>query len=191
MRVYPDKATIVVVVVVTSKAGKRLEADVGKGPGQFRSHPVPGRDKTGDQFIAEQIGQFGVTGIALWSAIALASYIIGLSYVARRESTGGIIAYWPCLLLIFPAVLAFFANAGDYRVPALGIIAVYSIWVIHCLRNIYWVSKPKIGQAVSHLLAGIVIIDLLALGFVSLTWTILLVVLFVAALLFQKFIPAT
>ena len=137
------------------------------------------------------IGQFGVTGIALWSAIALASYIIGLSYVARRESTGGIIAYWPCLLLIFPAVLAFFANAGDYRVPALGIIAVYSIWVIHCLRNIYWVSKPKIGQAVSHLLAGIVIIDLLALGFVSLTWTILLVVLFVAALLFQKFIPAT
>jgi hypothetical protein len=143
-------------------------------------------------FIAvASIGDMGVTGIAIWSAIALACYIIGLSYVARRESTGGIIAYWPCLLLIFPAVLAFFVNVGGFRFSGLILILAYSIWVLQCLRNIYWVPKPKIGQAVSHLLAGIVIIDLMALGFVSLTWTILLIILFLAALLFQKFIPAT
>lgn len=137
------------------------------------------------------IGQNGITGLALWSAIALACYIIGLSYVARRESTGGLIAFWPCLLLAFPAVLAFFVNAGPYRLSSLVLIGFYLVWVLHCLRHIYWTKTPQIGLAVSHLLAGIVLVDLMALGAGNLTWSLAMCVLFVAALLFQKFIPAT
>ena len=143
-------------------------------------------------FIAvASIGEQGITGIALWSAIALSCYIVGLSYVARRESTGGIIAYWPCLLLAFPAILAFFVNAGPYRLSGFVLIAVYALWTIHCLRHIYWTSTPQIGKAVSHLLAGIVIVDLLALGHVDLNWTISMGLLFISALVFQRFIPAT
>lgn len=143
-------------------------------------------------FIAvASIGEQGITGIALWSAIALSSYIVGLSYVARRESTGGLVAYWPCLFLAFPAILAFLVNAGVYRFSGLILITAFALWTIHCLRNIYWLSQPQIGKAVSHLLAGIVIVDLLALGHVDMSWTISMGVLFLAALLFQRFIPAT
>lgn len=137
------------------------------------------------------VGKWGITGIAMWSAIALAGYIIGLSYVARRESTGGLIAYWPCLFLAFPALLAYLVNGGHHQWPAWGLIAVYLGWTLHCLRNVYWVKEPRIGLAVSHLLAGIVIVDLLALGFVDATHTLVFALLFFSALLFQKFIPAT
>ncbi len=137
------------------------------------------------------VGQDGVTGLALWSAISLATYIIGLSYVARRESTGGLIAFWPCLLLAFPAILAFLVNDGPYRQSGLILIAFYTVWVLHCLRHVYWMNPPKIGRAVSHLLAGIVLVDLMALGAVNLTWSLSMCALFVAALLFQRFIPAT
>ena len=41
--------------------------------------------------MASSAGYSGVTGLALWSAIVLAAYIIGLSYLARRESVRG----WP------------------------------------------------------------------------------------------------
>ncbi len=136
-------------------------------------------------------GHTGITGIALWSAIALSAYIIGLSYVARRESTGGLIAFWPCVLLAVPAILAFLVNDGPFRQSGLILIGVYVVWVLHCLRQIYWVHPPKIGFAVSHLLAGIVLVDLMALGLVDLTWSLAMCGLFVAALFFQKFIPAT
>lgn len=137
------------------------------------------------------VGKSGITGIVLWSAIALAGYIIGLSYVARRESTGGLIAYWPCIFLVFPALLAYLVNGGNHQLPAWGFITVYLTWIIHCLRNVYWVKEPRIGLAVSHLLAGIVIVDLLALGFLDVTHTLVFVLLFFSALFFQKFVPAT
>ncbi|MCS1409362.1 MAG: 4-hydroxybenzoate octaprenyltransferase [Verrucomicrobia subdivision 3 bacterium] len=137
------------------------------------------------------VGNSRITGIALWSAVGLAAYIIGLSYVARRESTGGIIAYWPCLFLIFPAILSYLVNNGPYRTTGVIMIIVYSSWVLHCLRHIYWTQQPKIGKAVSHFLAGIVLLDLMALGLVHTEWTVLMAGLFCAALLFQRFIPAT
>ncbi len=137
------------------------------------------------------VGAEGITGWALWSAVALACYIIGLSYVARRESSGGMIAYWPCLLLGFPAILAYLINNDAFRNAGWLMIGIYVLWVLLCLRDIYWRVTPRIGVAVSRLLAGIVIVDLMALGLLAPTWTFALVVLFLAALLFQRFIPAT
>lgn len=137
------------------------------------------------------IGQAGITGIALWSAIALAGYIIGLSYVARRESTGGLIAFWPCLLLVFPAVLTLLVNDGPHRGSGLLMVIGFAAWILHCLRHIYWSAQPNIGRAVSHLLAGIVIVDLMALGTEDPGQATLMVILFVSALVFQRFIPAT
>src|SRR5207248_11039047 len=39
-------------------------------------------------------------------ALALAAYIVGLSYLARGESTGGALSRWPLGLLFLPALLA-------------------------------------------------------------------------------------
>ena len=36
-------------------------------------------------FVAASVAVDGVTGLVIWSAFALAAYIVGLSYMARRE----------------------------------------------------------------------------------------------------------
>lgn len=136
-------------------------------------------------------GRDGIAGNVLWSAIALSCYIVGLSCVARRQSGGGPLSWWPCLLLLFPAVLAFLVNNGIYRVHGIAAILAYTGWTLFCLRDIFWKSPPDIGRGVSHLLAGIVLVDLLSIDLMNVEQVICMAVFFGAALFFQKFIPAT
>lgn len=136
------------------------------------------------------VGQAGIAGNVLWSAIALSCYIIGLSCVARRQSGSGPLSWWPCLLLSFPAVLAFLVNNGSYRVYGIAAILAYSAWTLFCLRDIFWKSPPDIGRGVSRLLAGIVLVDLLSIDLMNVEQVIFMAVFFGAALLLQKFIPA-
>ena len=136
-------------------------------------------------------GQDKIAGSVLWSAIALSCYIVGLSCVARRESGGGLLSWWPCLLLLFPAVLAFLVNNGSYRASGIAAILAYSAWTLFCLRDIYWKSPPDLGRGVSRLLAGIVVVDLMSLGLTDAGQIIFMAGFFGASLLLQKFIPAT
>lgn len=137
------------------------------------------------------VGQAGIAGIVLWSAIALSCYIVGLSCVARHESGGGLLSWWPCLLLSFPAVLAFLVNNGDYRVYGIAAILAYIGWTLFCLRDIYWKAQPDIGRGVSRLLTGIVLVDLMSIDLTNAGQVIFMIGLFGAALFLQKFIPAT
>ena len=142
--------------------------------------------------VAASTGSLGATGLGIWSAFALAAYIAGLSYLARQESTGGTLDSWPCYLLMAPVGLALVANAGDYRQPALLLSAVLGLWVIRCLRHAFLLNDPNVGRAVGGLLAGIVLVDWLAVaGGGSARTTVAFSLLFVIALLFQRLIPAT
>lgn len=140
---------------------------------------------------AASIGDEGVTGLAAWSAVVLAAYIVGLSYLARQESTPGLLRFWPCILLAAPLVLAWIVNDGDYR--GMGILFSVCLigWVARSLWYSYYLRPPRIGKTISGLLAGIVLVDLLAILGGTLPVMIAMVVLFVAALIFQKYIPAT
>lgn len=141
--------------------------------------------------IAASAAASGVTGLAIWSALVLAAYVVGLSYLARQESTGGFLSYWPCVLLGAPIVLALIVNDAGYAILGIVLCLVLTAWILHCLRPAFWDAQKNIGRAVSGFLAGIVLVDLLAVAGGSLLTTALFVLLFVAALLFQRFIPAT
>jgi len=140
---------------------------------------------------AASCGQNGVNGFALWAALALACYIIGLSYVARSESTRSALKYWPCFFLAAPLILGYLANTGAYYYRALLVAALLAFWIFRNLRFIFR-AGGNIGRAVSGLLAGIVWVDLLSLGGgSSLLFFAAFAALFGIALLFQRFIPAT
>ena len=47
--------------------------------------------------IAGTVGRDGLNGWPIWCGVALAFYIVGLSYVARRESFRGPVPYWPLI----------------------------------------------------------------------------------------------
>ncbi len=141
--------------------------------------------------VAASTGENGVAGLAVWSALALAAYIIGLSYLARRESTAGAFSYWPLLFLAAPIGLALLVNRGEYLQNACLLATVLGLWMVRCLRSTLWTADRQIGRTVSGLLAGIVLVDLLAVADAPQELACVFLSLFAAALLFQRLVPAT
>lgn len=141
--------------------------------------------------VAASAGAAGVTGISVWSGLALASYIVGLSYLARRERTRGGLDHWPLLLLGAPIFLALLVDAGPYQRNGLLLSVTVAGWICWCLRHIFWKPERNISYTVSGLLAGIVLTDLLATGADTVTLSAAFLLFFVAARILQRFIPAT
>ncbi|EEF59188.1 UbiA family prenyltransferase [Pedosphaera parvula] len=141
--------------------------------------------------VAASVAVNGVTGWSVWCAFALAGYIVGLSYIARKESTRGALRYWPILFLALPIVLALLMNKGQYQTPALLFSGILGLWVMRSLRYTLWSPERNIGRTVSGLLAGIVWVDLLAVADVGRPFAGVFILLFLAALLFQRYVPAT
>ena len=130
-------------------------------------------------------------GSALWTAFAMAAYIVGLTYVARRESTGGGIAIWPCLFIAAPIGLSFLLNNGRFFWMGLMVSLVLLAWVVWCLQFILRSQNVQIFKTVSGLLAGIPLVDMISIVGVDPSWMGVTLTLFFAALFFQRFIPAT
>ena len=141
--------------------------------------------------VAASAGEKGVTGTVIWCGLALASYIVGLSFIARKESGRGALKYWPCLFLGTPAFLSIFLNAGPFATRGLILSVLVVIWVVWCLQHAYWKAERNIGYSVSGLLAGIVFVDLLAVVPDSIWLSLTFVLMFFTARLFQRFVPAT
>lgn len=141
--------------------------------------------------LAASAGRDGITGLSIWTALALAAYIIGLSYLARKESTLAAVSLWPCLFLAVPLMLALIVNQGEYLVRAMVLGAAMGLWMVRCLSFALWPPQRNVGRCVSGLLAGIALVDLLAAWDGSLMTGSTFVALFALALLFQRFVPAT
>jgi hypothetical protein len=141
--------------------------------------------------VAASSGFNGVPGLAVWCGLAMASYIVGLSYLARRESMPGRLQNWPLLVLVFPFVLAWFVNDAGFRNEMLVVAAILAVWILRSVRYTLWAPNPQIGRTVSSLLAGIVWVDWLAVPDVPQYIAITFIGLFALALLFQRFVPAT
>ena len=140
---------------------------------------------------AASVGVNGVTGECIWKGLALAGYIVGLSSLARNESTLVRVQYWPCILLAVPLVMAGLADDGPgHRAAALCSIFLI-LWVGWTLPQIWGREHPNVGLAVSRLLAGIVLVDWLAVADLSHPGAALFPVWFILALLLQRFVPAT
>ena len=140
--------------------------------------------------VAASTAVNGITGLAMWSALALACYIVGLSYLARQESSGVVVQRWPLVLLAGPVALAWLVNDGALRIATLPVAAILLLWTIRTLRPV-WGGNGNIPRAVSGLLAGIVWVDFLAVADAPLGYGTIFIGLFLLALVFQRAVPAT
>ncbi len=141
--------------------------------------------------VAASASLNGVTGASIWSAFALAIYIIGLSYLARNETNRNALKNWPSYLLAAPIVLALLINDAGHRQAAFAISAALLAWILWAVRHTFWTPQRNIGFTVSLLLAGIALVDWLAVGAGNIGVSFVFILLFFAALIFQRFIPAT
>lgn len=145
--------------------------------------------------IAGTIGRGDYNGWPIWCGAALALYIVGLSYVARRESGvpgRGMIPYWSLILLAAPILLAMLMDSSGSRKPAIYLSIVLVCWIIRCVRTVFLGGETIVVRIVSSLLAGIVFVDWLAIApQCPFALGVIFALLFVATLLSQRFIPAT
>ena len=141
--------------------------------------------------LAASAGRDGITGLVIWTALALGGYIVGLSYLARKESTLAPASHWPCLFLAVPLMLALIVNQGHYLLRAMALCVLVGIWMLRCLNFALWSPQRNVGRCVSGLLAGIALVNLLAAWDGSPVTGSTFAALFALALLFQRFVPAT
>jgi 4-hydroxybenzoate polyprenyltransferase len=139
--------------------------------------------------VAASAASAGINKATLWSAVALAAYVIGLSYLARKESSHARINPWSLLFLLTPVLIACLMDDLNFKVVMLSVI--FLAWIAWCLRPILARKTGAIGQTVSGLLAGIVLLDLLAVQGGPGLMPLVFIFLFGSALLFQRAIPAT
>jgi 4-hydroxybenzoate polyprenyltransferase len=133
---------------------------------------------------AASAGLAGITPRALLFAAALGIYIAGLSYLARSESRPVAISRSLWLLLFAPVVSALALNHSIDT--ALGCLPL-----ILCIGWAMIAALTHMGRAIGLLLAGIVLVDLIAISTNSPLMIAVCLVLFGVTLLFQKYIPAT
>ena len=149
-----------------------------------------GACRLGVYFVAASSASNGVTGEVIWKGLALAAYVAGLSWLARKESARAEINYLPCILLAAP-ILSLDAPMTAPG-PGPGCCIRWYRQVGRFGRSAgAWAGVRDVGFTVSRLLAGIVLVDLLAVAGMSGLWAGLFVFWFALALLLQRFIPAT
>jgi len=141
--------------------------------------------------IAGSTGLWGVNGGPIWCGVAMAIYVAGLSSVARRKSFIGPLPYWPLLPLAAPVFLAMLMNTGDARKDAMLVSLIFVLWVARCARTIFQQGEVNVGRIVSGLLAGIVLVDWLAVAplIPHTVSAVVFLALFAATLALQRFVP--
>lgn len=132
-------------------------------------------------------------GYVVPAGIALASYVIGITYLARGESRPEKPARWSLGLLLLPVMISvgFFVSYPLHDTRPLFFCLLLIGWMAWLLIPLWRGTNRSIGRVVSGLLAGIVLVDAIAvapaLGFHA-AWFL---ILFILALLLQRVIPAT
>ena len=133
----------------------------------------------------------GVGELVVLFALALFCYILGLSYFARVESTGGLVSRWPAALLFVPVMLALICH-GRPATQFWIAVAVQPLWVLWCLTTRLRGDKGLLSSGVAGLLAGIPFVDWLAVGCcASPGLGLAFPALFFLALITQRVAPAT
>ncbi len=141
--------------------------------------------------IAGATGTFGLNGWPIYCGTALALYVAGQSQMARRENFRFALPHWPLLLLAAPVVLAMAMNFGTARTTALWLAILQVSWVIYSMRTLFWGREVNGKHLVMDLIAGMVLVDWLAVGPMIPHWTgiLLFPLLFGMTKWLQKFAP--
>jgi hypothetical protein len=114
--------------------------------------------------IGASAGVIGVTGGPIWHGLALALYVTGVTCLPRQKHVAGPERHWPILLLAMPIFLALIVDDDGAREAGLLLSAVVALWTVRCLRPALWSAEKDFDGASAGLVAGIALVDLLAVA---------------------------
>jgi len=131
-----------------------------------------------------------LTGPALFGALGLFAYIIGLTYAAKQEAYDRIDRMWPLGILAMPVLYALWqANAMPF---ALLLWLAFAIVVLLALRFLLRRGKGDVPLGVVTLIAGIALYDAVLIAAAGELYLAMLAVAgFCATLALQRLAPGT
>jgi hypothetical protein len=143
--------------------------------------------------VAGAMGADGLNGWPVFCGAALAFYMAGVGYVARREHVRRKIPQFPLLLLLAPVGMAMAMNTGEFLRNAIWISLVLLLWLVRSVRSAFVGGESSTLRVSANLTAGIVLVDWLAVApqIPHLTSAITFLALFALTKWFQKFAPKT
>ena len=114
-------------------------------------------------------------------------YTISLTYIAKFENSKKthFKITWKCLLFL-PYLLIW--QIIDFSVASFTIYTLSLLWSLYIIMN---VSKRPIGQSVTNLIAGMILIDMSILSADKIYLAVVAIMLFTFTLKFQKIIKGT
>ncbi len=123
-----------------------------------------------------------------WAALALASYVAGLSFAAKQENLTEFRGAWPLALLWVP--LGFMG--AWLTVESLPFLLVFVAWTIRSLAFLFRPQQRDVRHAVEGLIAGIALVDAdFAAESGSLAGASLAVMAFALTHYWQRHVPGT
>ncbi|MFO1440606.1 MAG: UbiA family prenyltransferase [Verrucomicrobiaceae bacterium] len=129
----------------------------------------------------------------LTHATALGCYIVGITMAARSEHKGSALGLTKRLLAIVLLAVPVFAAMTKYPVfgPWDGLVYMALGWLLSVPIGFISKGGPSIGRGVGWLLAGIVIVDALAVATVSVPLALLFACLAPVLRFWQRWVAAT
>ena len=126
--------------------------------------------------------------VILWAGLLFA-YVVGLTAIAKAEAGSGLAGSWPAALLALPAIV--FVVEMPHPAAWL-LLALFAVWTIYAASFVYRGESRSIGRAVGYLIAGISLLDALALAVAGSTIGVAVALVAWATTLFlQRYIRGT
>lgn len=98
----------------------------------------------------------------LLASVVLLSYLIGLTYTAKREHLNELGSVWPLTALVVPVI---YGAILAMEVPAVWpFLLMLAAWILYALRLLHRRAKGDVPRAVVSLIAGISLLDALILA---------------------------
>ena len=140
-------------------------------------------------YVTAALATFSAYSPALAIAsLALLGYLIGLTFIAKHDTGGSIVRFWPLLPLGFPVVLGLAA-------PGLAPKALALVVLVHTALTLRLVLSParrNVPKAVGQLIAGISLVDAIAIAATGLPdLALLAIAAFSLTRIFQRVVPGT
>lgn len=125
------------------------------------------------------------------AALALLSYLIGLTYAAKQEAFDRIGRLWPLVLLVAPLV---YGALMAHHISMLSFLLALAmaLWGARALRFLLRRNQGDVGRAVVGLIAGISLVDALFLSLAGATFAASFAVLcFLVTVALQRWVSGT
>jgi UbiA prenyltransferase family len=132
----------------------------------------------------------GLSNALVVAALVLLSYLIGLTYAAKREHLNELASAWPLAALAVPLIYGVVLALGSSSVWPF--LLALTAWVLHSLWLLRRRGPGDVPRAVGSLIAGIPLLDAVILcGAGAVTLSMVAVAAFALTTVLQRFVPGT